>query len=37
MDENKEVLKKYEEVLEGIKKEIGTINGGVKIQYGNDF
>ena len=36
-DENKEVLKKYEEVLEGIKKEIETINGSEKIEYGKDF
>ena len=31
IDENKEVLNKYEEVWEGIKKEIETINGGKKI------
>ena len=37
VDENKEVLKKYEEVWEGIKKEIETINGGDKIEYGKDF
>ena len=37
MDENKEVLKKYKEVWEGIKKEIETINGGEKIEYGKDF
>ena len=37
VDENKEVLKKYEEVWEGIKKEIETINGGKKIEYGKDF
>ena len=37
MDENKEVLKKYKEVLEGVKKEIETINGGEKIEYGQDF
>ena len=36
IDENK-VLKKYEEVWEGIKKEIETINGGEKIEYGKDF
>ena len=36
MDENKEVLKKYEEVWEGIKK-IETINGGEKIEYGKDL
>ena len=37
LDENKEVLKKYEEVWEGIKKEIETINGGKKIEYEKDF
>ena len=37
VDENKEVLKKYEEVWEGIKKEIETINGGEKIEYGKDY
>ena len=37
VDENKEVLKKYEEVWEGVKKEIETINGGKKIEYGKDF
>ena len=37
VDENKEVLKKYEEVWEGIKKEIETINGGKKIEYGKNF
>ena len=31
VDEKKEVLKKYEEVWEGVKKEIETINGGKKI------
>ena len=36
-DENKEALKKYEEFCEGIKKEIISINGGEKIQYGKDF
>ena len=30
VDENKEVLKKYEEVWEGIKKEIEKINDGKK-------
>ena len=30
-DKNKELLKKYEEVWAGIKKEIETINGGEKI------
>ena len=33
-DENKEVSKKYEEIYEGIKKEIETINGGKKIECG---
>ena len=37
IDESKEVLKKYEEVWEGIKKDIETINGGEKIEYGKDF
>ena len=37
VDENKEVLKKYEEVWEGIKKEIETINGGEKTEYEKDF
>ena len=36
IDENK-VLKKYEEVWEGIKKEIETINGGEKNEYGKYF
>ena len=37
VDENKEVSKKYKEVRDGIKKEIETINGGKKVQYGKDF
>ena len=37
VNENKEVSKKYEEVWEGVKKEIETINGGKKIKYGKDF
>ena len=37
VDKNKEVLKKYAEVWEGIEKEIETINGGKKIEYGKDF
>ena len=36
LDENKEVLKKYEEVWEGIKKEIETINSGEKIECGKN-
>ena len=35
-DENKEISKKYNEVWEGIKKEIETTNGGKKIEYGKD-
>ena len=35
--ENKEVLKKFEEVWEGIKRETETINYGEKIEYGKDF
>ena len=37
VDENKEIFKKYEKVWEGVKKEIETINGGKKIEYGKDF
>ena len=37
MDENKKVWKKCKEVWEGVKKEIETINGGEKIEYGKDF
>ena len=37
LDEDKEVFKKYEEVWEGIKKEIETINGGKRIEYGKDL
>ena len=36
-DGNKEVSKKYEEVWEGVKKEIETINGGERVEYGKDF
>ena len=36
-DENKEVLKKYTELWNGIKNEIETINGGKKGEYGKDF
>ena len=35
--EKNEVLEKYEEVWEGIKKKIETINGGEKIEYGKHF
>ena len=37
VDENKEVSKKYEEVWDGIKKDIETINGGERVEYGKDF
>ena len=37
IDETKEVLNKYKEVWECIKKEIETINGGKKIEHGKDF
>ena len=36
IDENKEISRKYKKVWEGIKKEIETINGGKKIEYGKD-
>ena len=36
-DENKEVLKKYTELWNGIKNEIETINGGKKGEYGKGF
>ena len=36
VDENK-VSKKYKKVSEGVKKDIETINGGEKIEYGKDF
>ena len=35
-DENKEVLKKYTELWDGIKNEIETINGGKEGEYGKD-
>ena len=37
IDENKEVLNKYEEVWEGTKKEIRKNNSSEKIEYGKDF
>ena len=36
VDENKKVSKEYEEVWEGVKKEIETINGGKTVEY-KDF
>ena len=35
--ENKEVLKKYTELWDGIKNEIETKNGDKKGEYGKDF
>ena len=37
VDENKEDSKKYEDVWEGVKKEIETINGGERVEYEKDF
>ena len=37
VDENKEVSKRYEEVWEGVKKEIDTINCEEKIEYEKDL
>ena len=37
IDENKEVLNKYEDVWKGIKKEIETINSGETSEYRKDF
>ena len=37
LDENKEVFNKYEEVWKGVKKEIETINGSKKTEYGKDI
>ena len=37
VDENKEVSKKYEEIYEGVKKEIEIINVGEKIEYAKYF
>ena len=36
IEQNKEASNKYEEVWDWIKKEIETVNGGRKIQYGKD-
>ena len=35
--ENKELLKKYENLWDGIRKEIKTINGGKENYYGKDY
>ena len=37
LDDVDKVSKKYEEVWEGVKKEIETINGGERVEYGKDF
>ena len=37
VDENKEVSQIYEEVWEGVKEEIETINGGERLEYGKKF
>ena len=37
VDENKEVLKKYTDVWDGIKNKIKTINGGKENDYGKDY
>ena len=37
LDENKEVSKKYKEVWEGVKKEIETINDGIKLNMERIF
>ena len=36
-DENKELLKKHNDVWWGIKNEIGTINGGTENDYEKDY
>ena len=37
VDENKEVLKKYPDVWDGIKNKIKAINGGEEYDYGKDY
>ena len=37
VNENKELLKKYADVWDGIKNEIKAINGGKENDYGNDY
>ena len=36
-DENKEILKKYTELRDGIRNDIKTINGSEKDEYEKDF
>ena len=37
VDENKEVLKKYADVWDGIKNKIKAINGSKENDYGKDY
>ena len=37
VDENREVLEKYADVLDGIKNKIKSINGGKENYYGKDY
>ena len=37
VDGNKEVSKKYEEVWEGVKREIERINGDQRVEYEKNF
>ena len=37
VDENKEILKKYADVWDGIKNKIKAINGGKENDYGKDY
>ena len=37
VNENKELLKKYADVWDGIKNEIKAINGGKENDYGKDY
>ena len=37
VDEKKEVSKRYQEVWKSLKKDIETVNGGERVEYGKDF
>ena len=37
VDENKEVLKKYADISDGIKRKIKAINGEKENEYGKDY
>ena len=37
VDKNKEVSKKYKKVWRSIEKDIEMINGGERVEYGEDF